>query len=340
MSMQWIRQDARRTLGVGVAVSLALIVLIVAGGANLTRFVTPTAKANPLDYIWRLTEPTTFTRLAVWSSYLAHQLVSWGSIWYAKHQSLQYTRALHPINLFALAANGAFVLWHWLQTQWTYDALAQDVSILTSQGSVILMLVLILSMETPRRGLLFGRVLPFHKRFIHFLRQYHGYIFSWAIVYTFWYHPMVPTVGHLVGFFYMFMLLIQSSLFFTTLHVNRLWTFALEFLVLPHGVLVALQQGNHMWPMFLLGFLAIFFITQMYGLPLSTRTRWLLFVLFVVVNIAIYGFYYGTWASAPRDLLAIPLIDYLSIALIYAIFMLAFGAAQLVRRWALRAASA
>ena len=53
------------------------------------------------------------------------------------------------------------------------------------------------------------------------MRKYHGYVFAWATVYTFWYHPMENTAGHLIGFFYMFLLLLQGSLFLTRIHINK-----------------------------------------------------------------------------------------------------------------------
>ena len=42
-------------------------------------------------------------------------------------------------------------------------------------------------------------------------RRYHGYYFAWATIYTFWYHPMVFTSGHALGFLYMFLLLTQGA---------------------------------------------------------------------------------------------------------------------------------
>ncbi|MCA1554094.1 MAG: hypothetical protein LC737_06930, partial [Chloroflexi bacterium] len=110
------------------------------------------------------------------------------------------------------------------------------------------------------------------------------------------------------------------------------WTFVLEFLVLPHGVMLALMNGNNMWQMFLLGFLGIFFITQMFGLPFSTRLRWLLFAAFVALNGLIYAVYFGSWATAPRDVLAIPLIEYLSIGVLYGLFLFGFMLMRLVRK--------
>ena len=104
-------------------------------------------------------------------------------------------------------------------------------------------------------------------------RRYHGYYFAWAIVYTFWYHPMEATSGHLIGFLYLFLLLLQGSLFLTRAHVNRWWTLALEVAVLAHGTLVAIMQGEGMWPMFAFGFGGIFVITQMHGLSWSRPVR-------------------------------------------------------------------
>jgi hypothetical protein len=67
----------------------------------------------------------------------------------------------------------------------------------------------------------------------------------------------------------MFLLLLQGSLFFTRIHTNRWWTVTQEVLVLAHGALVAVMQGNNFWRMF--GFWGMFVITQMHGLGLSRR---------------------------------------------------------------------
>jgi hypothetical protein len=71
------------------------------------------------------------------------------------------------------------------------------------------------------RGLFFGNKLPIKQEIIRFARKYHGYFFARATIYTFWYHPIEPTSGHIIGFFYMFLLLLQGSLFFTRIHTNR-----------------------------------------------------------------------------------------------------------------------
>jgi len=280
---------ARRILLLGVAAAALLTLGVWAGGFRLLdQPLLP--DQGPSWYVWKLPDPTVWTRLSAWGGYLAHQLVSWGLIWWAQTHVRRYSTTLHPINVIALLANLGFIGLHQLQTQLFYDGLAQDVSIYSSQGSVIVLLVVVLLMENRRRGLAFGRPAPIKDEIIAFARKYHGYLFSWAAIYTFWYHPMLNTSGHLIGFFYMFLLLVQGSLFLTRAHTNRIWTLALELLVAVHGTLVAIMNTgpNGLWPMFLFGFLAIFVITQMHGIGLSRRTRWVIGIAYVVAALGVY----------------------------------------------------
>ena len=182
---------------------------------------------GPSWYYWRLPDPTVLSRATAWGLYALHQVALWALIGYAQTRRRRYTAALKPVNVVALGVNALFVALHLLQPHVWYDGLAQDVSIYTSytsQGSVVLLLVWVLLLENGRRGLVFGRPAPLGRAAVRFARTYHGYLFAWATVYTFWYHPTVATPGHLVGFFYMFLLLLQGSLFFTRAHRNRWWT--------------------------------------------------------------------------------------------------------------------
>jgi len=193
---------------------------------------------------------------------------------------------LNSFNLWALAINAFFIFAHIIQTKYFYDGLAQDVHEATSMMSVIIMLFMILLMENKRRGIFFGyRIKPMFS-IGDTLKRYHGYYFSWAIIYTFWYHPVEITPGHIVGFAYMFLLMLQGSLFFTRYHTNRWWTVALETLFLLHGAIVAayiMNPGEHQyWAMFLFGGAGTFLITQMHGLGLTTKQK--IFVGLVLVG--------------------------------------------------------
>ena len=261
-------------------------------------------------YYWKLPAPTVWSRVTAWGLYLAHQISLWGLIYYAQTRVKKYTTGLHRVNVFALGVNALFLFLHLLQTQVWYDGLAQDVSIFTSQGSVIVMLVWILLMENSRRGLFFGKKAPIGQSIVQAARKYHGYVFAWAAVYTFWYHPMENTWGHLIGFFYMFLLLLQGSLFFTRVHMNRWWTVTLEVAVLVHGTIVAVLQGNNIWPMFAFGFGGIFVITQMHGLGLSLRVRG--GILAVYAALAVWVYSGRGWANL-NEIIRIPVIEYLAV---------------------------
>ena len=264
-------------------------------------------------YYWRLALPTFWSHATAWGFYLAHQLTIWGLIFYAQTRVKRYTTGLHPVNIAALAANAIFILLHFAQTHIWYDGLAQDVSIFSSQGSVIIMLVWILLMENSRRGLFFGKKAPISKEIVRFARTYHGYIFAWATIFTFWYHPMENTSAHLIGFVYMFLLMLQGSLFFTRAHLNRWWTVTLEVMVLVHGTLVAVMQGNGIWPMFAFGFAGIFVITQMNGLGLSFKTKAFILAAFIASTLWVYS---GRGWIKLNEIIRIPLIEYLAVFLL------------------------
>jgi len=268
-------------------------------------------------------------RLTAWGLYLAHNLIAWAIIFLAKRDKPRYGNDLRWFNWALVATNVTFIVLHILQTQIWYDGLAADVPELTALGSVALMLMIIIILETPRRGLILGRKVKFHQAFMRIVREYHGYLFSWAIIYTFWYHPTEGTVGHLAGFLYMFMLFVQSALIFNRAHINRWWTLALEVFVVIHGVTVAVFQGNAMWPMFAFGFGAMFFLVQMYGLGLNTWAKRSLWILFIILAV-------GTYASIGRlsqihEILRIPMLDYMVIGLLYLIFLAGLGISRLFK---------
>ena len=266
-------------------------------------------------YLWQLPQPTFWSRATAWGLYTLHQVALWGVIYYAQTHVKRYAAGLHPVNYVALGLNALFIVLHFVQTHVWYDGLAQDVSIFSSQGSVIVLLVWVLFMENQRRGLFWGKRLPIKTVLIDWARRYHGYVFAWAAVYTFWYHPMETTGGHLIGFFYMFLLMIQGSLFFTRVHVNRWWMVAQEGLVLVHATLVAwVQRGaTGFWPMFFFGFLTMFIFTQMHGLGLGRRVRWGLFAAYVASIALVYR--WRGWDKL-NEVVRIPVIEYLAVLIL------------------------
>lgn len=303
---------------IGVLTSIALTAVIGLTAANLSGFkiVGPTA---PFAYPWRLETPTAVARLTAWGGYILHNLIVWLIIYLAQRERPKFKPTLRWFNWAMLATNLVFVGLHILQTQYFFDGLAQDVPEITALGSVALMLIVIIIFETPRRGLILGKKFKFKEGFVQIARKYHGYFFAWATIYTFWYHPTEGTWGHLMGFLYMFMLFAQGTLIFNRAHLNKWWTFFLEFFVVIHGVAVAVLQGNDMWPMFAFGFGALVILTQMYGLGLNTWTKRGLATGFTLLVVAYYTFL-GSIASI-NEIIRIPVLDYLMIFLLYGVYL-------------------
>ncbi|MEO3886355.1 hypothetical protein [Nonomuraea sp. B5E05] len=318
-------------LAAGVAASAVLTGLIWLFGQRL-HGVTLLPDQGASWYYWKLPEPTVWTRLSAWTGYAAHQIAFWWMIFYAQTRVRRYATGLHPVNVVALAVNTGFVALHTLQTHLFYDGLAQDVSIYSSQGSVVLLLVVVLLMENRRRGLFLGRPAPLGREIVDFARRYHGYLFSWAAVYTFWYHPAEATSGHLIGFFYMFLLLLQGSLFLTRAHTNRWWTLTLELTVVVHGTLVAVMTSgpDGMWPMFLFGFLGVFVITQMHGLGLSRAARLLLAACYAGSLMVVYALR-GDLLGGAGEAIRIPAIEYVLVGVLALLLWAGLRVARLIR---------
>lgn len=317
--------DSGWALAAGIAFSVLFTAFIWVSG-SIWPTPAPYLPERPgFWYEWQLAEPTFWTRATVWAGYLAHQLMLWWLIWYARRQRPAYTRGLHAVNVWALGGNALFIGLHWLQTRLWYDGLAQDVHEATSFAAVAVMLVVILIMEDHRRGLFFGRKVSLVSAAGEVARKYHGYYFAWAIIYTFWYHPMENTPGHLMGFLYMFLLLLQGSLFFSRAHLNRYWTLSLEMLVIAHAVLVGMMNGTR-WENFVTGLLGLFVITQIYGLPWKRRVRLAATIVYLLAVVLIY--YYGRGLGYLYEVFMIPLGDF---AAVFLLSLLILGGARLVQ---------
>jgi len=290
----------------GLAGCAAFMALVLLFGQNSDGSLFPIDKGD-MWYYWQLDDASALTRLSAWIPYVLHQITIWYLI--AKAQSVRpkYIFGLHYFNVLALAANFFFMFLHVVQTEFFYDGLAQDVHESSSMMSVILMLLLIMLMENNRRGLFFGyKVKPLFE-VGDAVKRYHGYYFSWAIIYTFWYHPVELTQGHIAGFAYMSLLLLQSSLFFTRFHINRVWTVLLETLFVIHGALVAYfimqqSQGINAAGMFLFGGMATFLICQIHGLGLSLKGKLIIGIPMVASMVTFYTFFpegLGSFARTP-----------------------------------------
>lgn len=264
-------------------------------------------------YYWRLPETLWYSQFTAWMFYMLHQGSFWGLIYVAQRQyssDLQpkldnndkYAPTMRKLNWWAMGINAFFVVLHLLHTHFMgYDALAPSVHEFASEGSVILLLVITMMMETDRRGMFFGQPVFLFNEALDVAKRYHGYLFSWAITFTFWYHPMEGYFGHLFGIFHVLILMLQGSLMFTNAHLHRTWRMVLEAWVFLHASVISTQTlFSNSWPVFVFGFGAIFVISQLPGLPCMLKchvaVRAIPFGVFAVVYVLAFK-YVTEWTS-------------------------------------------
>jgi len=283
-------------------------------------------------YYWKLPIRNLWSMIVVWILYLGHQFAIWAIIWRANNSAKFITPATNGLSNYNWAAIGInlfFTVLHLIETQIWFDGLAQDVPVWTSQYSVIIMLVVILIIENQRRGLFLGRVVkkPFTAKVSGFFRRNHKYLFAWALVYTFWFHPMASDPQLLSGFFYMFLLFTQVSLAYTKVHLVKSWIIILESYVAFHALVVAVYNtiffgSADMWPMFFSGFAFMFVFTQIYSLKVKRGIFWLLTSIYAIFLSWLYlpsPFGYGRSISyfVRLEFLWIPIILY-GLAILFA----------------------
>ena len=284
----------------GGAFSAGFTVLIWLLGPNLKHFIDSLLPDQGSSwYYWKLPTREFWGMVIVWIFYLGHQFSIWVAI-YLGQRNLRKFRSLALWGLpkycvVALVINLVFIFLHLLQTHLWFDGLAQDVPIMTSQGSVIIMLAILLILENPRRGLLLGLKAgrPFTARVTDFFKRSHPYIFAWALVYTFWFHPMATDPQLLSGFFYMFLLFTQVTLAWTPAHFKKWWIVLLESYVTVHAVIVAVFNTSFfdspvMWPMFLSGFAFMFVFTYLYAFKVNRAIYWIVTAVYVLFLVWLY----------------------------------------------------
>ena len=328
----------------GLIFAVCFTLLIWLFGSDLKHFVdTFLPRQGAWWYYWKLPVRDFWGMSIVWALYLGHQFSIWAVIYYGQKDLAGFRSSsiwgLPKYSIAALVINVVFVFLHLIQTHVWFDGLAQDTPILTSQGSVIIMLAIVLILENSRRGFFIGHRAgkPFTAQVTGFFRRAHMYIFAWALVYTFWFHPMATDPQLLSGFFYMFLLFTQVTLAWTWVHLDKKWVVLLEIYVAIHAVVVAVYNtaffgGPDMWPMFFSGFAFMFVFTYMYAFKVDRRIYWLVTLLYV-------GFLAWLFLPAPvgygRSIVNLTRLEFLWIPLIlYGLAALFAGLTYIkVRKW-------
>lgn len=159
--------------------------------------------------------------------------------------------ALRWWHVATLGHHAAFCVARVAHTRWvSYDGLARDVHEATALGAVAVLLVWVWLLCAPARGVCGGAPLwvPGGPRAAAAVTRAaiaaHGYYFSFACVWTLWYHPAVATPAHVSGFVYLAALLVQSALGGTATHAGPHWVTGLEMGVAGHALLTAAASAR------------------------------------------------------------------------------------------------
>lgn len=299
-------------LGILFALIMTAVIAITATG--LTQFrSTLLPDTGAAWYYWKLPHVSLWATVTMWVGYVLHQALCWYFIIKLQREKHQLSSGnISRYNLALLLVNAIFSILHILQTYFFYDGLAQFVPVWSSQYSVIVMLVFMLILLNGRRGLFFGKKVALSEAATYGIAKTHGYFISWAIVYTFWFHPTENTWGHLLGFFYMFLLMLQMSLAYTRVHTDMRWVTVLESLVALHGTIVAIVAGQTLWSMFLFGFTMMFIVTGLYGVVKLKSLRIAFTSVYIAAAVLVYSGVLGTsqTISSIHQIFWIPVILY------------------------------
>ena len=321
------KYNLNKTVIISLVSSIVLVILIYLASLTLDSFrITLLEDKGAAWYYWKLPELSIWATVTVWGLYILHQLTAWHLIYKISKQQQTEKGVASKLNIIFLAVNALFILLHIAQTMLFYDGLAQNVPVMSSQGSVIVMLVMVLILMNSRRGLFFGKKIKLPKGAVSWIFKSHGFYIAWALIYTFWYHPTEGTLGHLMGFFYMFLLFIQMSLAKTTFHNNTKWVTVLEVYVAVHGAIVAIEASNGMWPMFMFGFLMMFIVTQAYGIIKKKGTLIAITIAYATLALLAYSGILGNdnTLSDIHQITWIPFILYLLVFVLVALYQGAY----------------
>lgn len=286
-SVQWEFPERPVLIGAFIGFAVLTLVTVLLAPAVQAKFYPLPEDTGAEFYQWQTVDPPAIVRVSYWLGYALHQIFVW-VIFLAGRRYEPTAGKVNRYHLWMLGGNLLFTGLHLVQTYLWFDGLAQDVPVWTSQGSVIVLLVLVLYLNIPKRGLIWGKRFDPPQKMLGLIRKLHGPYIAWALVYTFWFHPMDGNWGLISGFVYMFLLFIQMSLFNTKQHKKQRWIVVLEVFVAVHGTLVTIYKGNEIWPMFLFGFLTMFVLTQFHAYQPPVWLKWTVLFVFLAAIAGVY----------------------------------------------------
>ena len=216
--------------------------------------------------------------------YACHQVFHWSMTCYARF-FLKTSRKLQSFHYWMAGVNIFFVLLHLALSHWTHGSISaiyhyyrsvhyhgyyisyerdDDLPILWGLSYWILLA------KSGQRGAFFGLSIPFTKPIVLFADELLDFVFSWAVLYTYWCHPLKEISTLIIELIF----ITHSCLIQTSFHKNKCWTIFVEMNVLffMFHVLGPNRPSSYIFGCMNLC-LVVFVVTQIHGLNLRLLVK-------------------------------------------------------------------
>ena len=179
-------------------------------------------------------------RPSVMLLYACHQVFHWSMTCYARF-FLKTSRKLQSFHYWMAGVNIFFVLLHLALSHWTHGSIFSAAHHYNNYGvyyptydTEVNLLILwglsywILLAKSGQRGIFFGLSVPFTKPIVLVANELLDFVFSWAVLYTYWRHPLKEISTLIIELIFV----AHSCLIRTTFHKNKYWTMFVEMVLL------------------------------------------------------------------------------------------------------------
>ena len=181
--------------------------------------------------------------------------------------------------------------------QWFGDGLSEVYQSITTPIILVLVFVNILYQENNTHNVVNFHLSEKTNQSKKTINQYAGIFTTWLFINFMWLPIGFGSVLSIFGFAYIFLMLVQSSLSYTTYGQSRYWNFTYEVIFLLHLSVIGLQQDSVI-VMVIAGCVAVAFLLRQW-IELGYKVRGILvgtlafIVLHGVLLVNVFGFSLG-----------------------------------------------
>lgn len=253
---------------------------------------------------------------------LGHQSFMWWILYQFAITHKRMSNKLHFLNKVALGGNAGFILLYLTVAPLVKVPVKETLQPISSILVLITMAIIIVYQENNTNNFF---SLDLHKKTNQTkkeLNQSIGFIMAWITVNLLWLALAFHFSLNVFTFMYLLLLILQSSLTYTTYGQSKYWNFTYEIVVLLH--LSVLGMYYQQWIVYGIAILAggAFALRQWFDMEYKKSSKIIgtIVYLFVSVIVLVYGIFGNFEQGEPSQLLLFPLLTFAFVfALVYMI---------------------